>query len=313
MPGSQMRHLSPAGIAVLSDMSISSQRPRVLYSAVEAERVPHEDLPELIAFAWLHDDSPTAELTEAEWLSILAITGFFSYPQPRQRPNQASIIYRGTSPDRRYRMSWADSEEMAVTLGTRHAWHGPTALYRAIIEPGKILAYLHRPGEGWTVLVNPAALRDVQEAARSASIALGPKPRRTGSKPMRNQSPVPPDAKVLDSASLLALEHRAAELGLSQRLPRTWLESHLARAGRHYLRPALWHSLSHRPEVSPHLRCELLIELHDDNHVHSLIDAMPQDYEQLPSVTTRAEYLAMADNMAAAQTVKEYDERPQRT
>jgi hypothetical protein len=161
-----MRQLSPEGCAVLSDMTLSGERPRVLYSAVQAGRVPPDDLPELIAFVWLHDDSPTADLTEAEWLSILAVTGFFSFPQARQRPQQASLVYRGSSPDRACRMSWADSEDMAVMLGTRHAWHGPAVLYKAVIEPSEILAYLHRPGEGWTVLVDPAGLRGVQEVRR---------------------------------------------------------------------------------------------------------------------------------------------------
>jgi hypothetical protein len=122
------------------------------------------------------------------------------------------------------------------------------------------------------------------------------------------KEPVPQQAKVLDFPSLLALEDRAAELGLNQRLPRPWLDTHLARAGQHYLRPVLWHSLRHRPEVSPHLRCELLIELHDGEHVLSAIDAMPQDYEQLPSLPSRAEYLAMARKRADARTVKEHDE-----
>jgi len=43
---------------------------------------------------------------------------------------------------------------------------------------------------------------------------------------------IPPHAKVLDSMSLLALDDRAAELSLSQRLPRAWLESRLGRAAK---------------------------------------------------------------------------------
>jgi hypothetical protein len=67
-----VHQLSPAGIAVLSSMSTSGQRPRVLRDAVWAGRVPAGDLPELIAFAWLRDDSPTAEVSEADWLEILS-------------------------------------------------------------------------------------------------------------------------------------------------------------------------------------------------------------------------------------------------
>jgi hypothetical protein len=122
------------------------------------------------------------------------------------------------------------------------------------------------------------------------------------------RQPVPQHAKALDTSALLTLEDRAADLGLNQRLPRPWLDSHLAQAGRHYLQPVLWHTLSHRPEIRPHLRCELLIELHDGEHVLSAIDVMPQDYEQLPSLLTRANYLALERTRAGARTVKEYDD-----
>jgi hypothetical protein len=52
-------------MVVLSEMSLSSQRPRVLRDAVSAGRVPDGDLPELIAFAWTRDDEPTSEIGEA--------------------------------------------------------------------------------------------------------------------------------------------------------------------------------------------------------------------------------------------------------
>src|SRR5258705_1502118 len=82
-----------------------------------------------------------------------------------------------------------------------------------------------------------------------------------------NDPPVPRQAKIIDSVSLLELEEKAAELGLNQRLPRSWLDEHLAASGRHYLRAALWHRLYHRPEVPPHLRCELILELRDGEQV----------------------------------------------
>ena len=75
-----MYQLSPAGIALLSIMSPSGQRPRLLRDAVRAAQVPDDDLPELIAFAWLCDDSPTNDITEADWLEIFAASGFFSHP-----------------------------------------------------------------------------------------------------------------------------------------------------------------------------------------------------------------------------------------
>ncbi len=72
--------LSPAGIAVMSEMSSSGQRPRVLRDAVRAGRVPDGDLPELIPFAWTRADEPTSDISEADWLEIFRHAGFFSYP-----------------------------------------------------------------------------------------------------------------------------------------------------------------------------------------------------------------------------------------
>lgn len=120
--------------------------------------------------------------------------------------------------------------------------------------------------------------------------------------------PVPHQVKVIDSAALRMLEEKAAQLGLNQRLPRAWLDTNLAPSGRHYLRAGLWHQLYHRPEVPPHLRCELLLELRDGEQILSLLDVMLPDYETLPSVPSRSEYLKMARQMNQARSVGEWEE-----
>jgi hypothetical protein len=147
---------------VLTEMSPSAQRPRVLYTAFQAGRAPVADLPELIAFAWLRDDSPTSDLSEEEWLQIYAAAGFFSYPQERARPRDAGTFYRGTSAERLRRMSWAEDRHVAAMLGNRHAWHRPAALYAATVMPDAVLAFLGRQGEGWTVVINPAGLTNIR-------------------------------------------------------------------------------------------------------------------------------------------------------
>ena len=157
-----MHQLSAQGIAIMSAMSPSAQRPRVLYAAFQAGGIPVADLPELIAFAWLRDDMPTSDIGETGWLQMLAAAGFFSYPPGRTRPDNVITLYRGASAERLRRMSWTDDRQVAVTLGTRHAWHGPAALYSATVMPDAVLAFLHRPGEGWTVIVNPDGLKDIQ-------------------------------------------------------------------------------------------------------------------------------------------------------
>lgn len=93
---------------------------------------------------------------------------------------------------------------------------------------------------------------------------------------MACDGPVPRVVKAAGTAALPALEEKAARLGLSQRLPLEWLAENIAPAGRHYLWPGILHRLSHRPEVSPHLRCELLLQVRDGEQVLSLLDVMPR-------------------------------------
>jgi hypothetical protein len=57
--------LSEAGSLVMSEMSPSRQRPRVLIDAFKAGSIPRAEMPELIQFAWTYDDSPTSDVGEA--------------------------------------------------------------------------------------------------------------------------------------------------------------------------------------------------------------------------------------------------------
>ena len=138
-------------------MSGSGSRPRVLRDAFRAGKVPAADLPELIAFAWTRDDSPTSDIGEADWVEIFRRAGFFTFPPLSVgRPGGAVTLYGASTAERARGMSWAPDRSMAELLGRRPAWHGATALYRATIAPSAILVYLERRGEGWTIVVDPA-------------------------------------------------------------------------------------------------------------------------------------------------------------
>lgn len=90
--------------------------------------------------------------------------------------------------------------------------------------------------------------------------------------------PLPLELKAIDSASLFRLEERAGDLDLSRRLDPAWVRANVAPDGTHYLRPALWHRLSHRPDVPSHVRWELLITLRTADRVRSLLDVIPNDF-----------------------------------
>lgn len=120
------RQLSPAGCAVLSRMSGSGSRPRVLRDAFRADEVPAADLPELIAFAWTRDDSPTSDISEADWLEIFRLAGFFTFPPLSVgRPGGAVTLYRASTAERVRRMSWASDRS-----ASDDAYNAPTCRLR---------------------------------------------------------------------------------------------------------------------------------------------------------------------------------------
>ncbi|MFF8966828.1 hypothetical protein ACF1BK_29215 [Streptomyces globisporus] len=120
------------------------------------------------------------------------------------------------------------------------------------------------------------------------------------------EPPLPREVKVIDSASLFRLEEQADDLGLSQRLDPAWVRASVAPDATHYLWPALWHTLSHRPDVPRHVRWELLITLHTGDRVLSLLDVIPDDFAPLPKVTSREEGMRVRRLLDQAPSVREW-------
>lgn len=118
--------------------------------------------------------------------------------------------------------------------------------------------------------------------------------------------PLPRELKAVDSAWLLRLEERACDLGLSQRLDPAWVQANAAPDGTHYLWPALWHSLSHRPDVPRQLRCELLITPRAGDRVMSLLDVLPDDFTPLSRVTSREEGMQVSQLFGHAPSGREW-------
>src|ERR1700730_11817308 len=116
-----MSCLSEAAIAVMPQLSVSGERPAVLLRAFHSGKVLPGDLPELIAFAWTRDDSPTSSVSQAAWIEIIERAGFFTYPPVNTgRPTSPVTLYRGSTVERLTRMSWTADRNMAVELGARH-------------------------------------------------------------------------------------------------------------------------------------------------------------------------------------------------
>lgn len=157
-----VQNLSEVGIMVMHELSVSGHRPVGLLRAFKEGTIPPGDLPELISFAWTRDDSPTSDVSEAAWIEVFERAGFFTYPPvSAKRPTSPITIYRGSTAGRATWMSWTAARDMAVKLGTRHARYGRAWLYEASVQPDAVLAYLERRSEGWTVVINPAGLSQI--------------------------------------------------------------------------------------------------------------------------------------------------------
>ncbi|GAA3795920.1 hypothetical protein ACFS5L_33130 [Streptomyces phyllanthi] len=84
------------------------------------------------------------------------------------------------------------------------------------------------------------------------------------------------------------------------------MRANAAPDGTHYLWPALWNSLLHRPDVPRQLRCELLITLRAGERVMSLLDVLPDDFTPLPRVTSREEGTQVSELLDRAPSVREW-------
>jgi hypothetical protein len=95
-------------------------------------------------------------------------------------------------------------------------------------------------------------------------------------------SGVPSLVKAVSTPELVRLDTEAIEFRLNRNHGADWLPKYADPEATHFLRPFMLHRLSHRPEVSPHLRCMLLLRMRDGQQVFSLLDVMPASFDALP-------------------------------
>lgn len=120
---------------------------------------------------------------------------------------------------------------------------------------------------------------------------------------------LPRTIRAVDTDRLLRLEEEASRLGFSQCLPLDWLREHVAGTARHYLFPGLVHDLTHRPDVSPQWRCELLLTVRTGEQVLSLLDVLPAAFQRLPETLDPSTKTAVVQRMRQAISVREWIER----
>ncbi|MEV6969838.1 hypothetical protein AB0M47_32455 [Hamadaea sp. NPDC051192] len=78
------------------------------------------------------------------------------------------------------------------------------------------------------------------------------------------------------------MDSEAIEFRLNRNHGAGWLAQYADPAATHFLRPVMLHRLSHRPAVSPHVRCMLLLRMRDGEQIFSLLDVMRASFDALP-------------------------------
>ncbi|WP_407547811.1 hypothetical protein QOM21_02325 [Streptomyces sp. Pv4-95] len=120
---------------------------------------------------------------------------------------------------------------------------------------------------------------------------------------------LPRTVRAVDTDQLLDLEQEAAAYGFSQRLPVDWLQEHLATEATHHLFPTLVHRLSHRPEVSPQWRCQLLLTVRTGEQILGLLDVLPDTFDRLPETLDDASKKDIVNRIERAVSQREWAER----
>lgn len=95
-------------------------------------------------------------------------------------------------------------------------------------------------------------------------------------------SGVPRTVKAVDTSELMRLDAEAIGYGLNRNHGVGWLARFAHPEAVHYLWPVLVHHAAHRPHVSPHWRCMLLLTVRDGQQIVSLLDVLPTSFEGLP-------------------------------
>lgn len=138
--------------------------PQTLHDAWVNGNLADGDLRHLIPDTWLYTDWPERVIGAEKWVLMFRATGFIAIPYWLPRPDAPLTLFRGATPERREGMSWTQDVNRADQFRQRHSWHGPTAIYQAVVPPAAVLALLERRGEGPPeVVVDPQSLTAIDQ------------------------------------------------------------------------------------------------------------------------------------------------------
>lgn len=98
----------------------------------------------VVAAVWTLAEPFSVGLDPADWIGMFRTNGYTHDGQPSPLPTEPVLLYRGTVPCRQAGMAWTTDYERAQEFACAGmSGRAPGNIYKAVVEPGLLLAYVH--------------------------------------------------------------------------------------------------------------------------------------------------------------------------
>jgi hypothetical protein len=98
----------------------------------------------VVAAVWALTEPFAVGLDPTDWIAMFRSNGYTHDGQPSQSPTEPVLLYRGTVPNRQAGMAWSTDYKRAQEFACAGmSGRALGNIYRAVVEPGLLLAYIH--------------------------------------------------------------------------------------------------------------------------------------------------------------------------
>jgi hypothetical protein len=119
-----------------------------LSEMLRAETLSNEVAVACVPLAWRWNNQPLADLSHERWIDLFRYTGYTHDYQSADLPNGSVRLWRGSRMPER--MSWTADRNVARGFAIRNAGldcsatgiSKPPVVWRAVVDPARLLAYL---------------------------------------------------------------------------------------------------------------------------------------------------------------------------
>jgi hypothetical protein len=122
-----------------------------------------EQLRGVICSAWSMAEFPLVQLDEDQWRELFDHVGYVVDGKAAERPSEPLTLYRGAMPKFRNGWAWTDDRDLAQWFADRPHHRGEGQVWKAVVEPERLLARISEQREGESEYVVDARGMDVKE------------------------------------------------------------------------------------------------------------------------------------------------------